>query len=136
MRRWLLLLGGGLIALLLIIAGASVLTTKLQERHEKQTTVSFINKVLADNAQASYTMFSSSAQKAQSEDQWAATVQKLSKFFKGKSPQFQTLTTTKTTVIAHYAITGNDGNYIMIVTLTKTKAGWQVLNFTSRLQTS
>jgi len=129
-----MVIGGGLLALVIIISGISVLSAQMQKRHEKQIATSFIQNILSDKSQASYDMFSSQAQSTQSKDDWSTLVKKLSSFFKGKTPQFQTLTQIKTSAAASYAISGKDGDYIMTVTLTKTKAGWQVLTFNSLLK--
>ncbi len=137
MRKILLLIGGGLVVLLILIVGISTLTTQLQQRHEKQIAATFIQEALDNNSQASYGMFTSTARNAQSQESWAATTKKLSTFFKGQTPQFQKLIlTSKTNVTVSYTITGSDGDYVMSTILVKTKVGWQVLTFTSRLQTS
>jgi hypothetical protein len=137
MRKLLLLIGGGLVALLIIIAGVSTLTAQLQKQHEKKIATTFIQDTLAGNSQASYSAFSDLAQKSQSQDVWGDIVKKLSSFFKNEQPQFQSLSAiSKTQVVADYTITGSDGKYTMSVTLTKAKAGWQVLTFASRLQTN
>jgi len=134
MRKWLLLLGGGLVALLIVITGISTLSTQLQKRHQKQLATTFVQDILANNSQASYAAFSSDAQKSQSQDSWNAIVQKLSSFFKGQTPQFQSITQSKTTAVANYAISGKDGDYVVSVTLLKSKAGWQVSTFNSQLK--
>lgn len=134
MRKWLMVIGGGLLALVIIFSGISVLSAQLQKRHEKQIATSFIQNILSDRSQASYDMFSSQAQSTQSKDDWSTLVEKLSSFFKGKTPQLQAFTGSPTSAITTYAISGKDGNYIMSVTLTKTKAGWQVTTFNSMLK--
>lgn len=133
MRKWLLLIGGGLVALLIIVAGFSAFTAQLETRHQKQAANNFVHYVLTGDHQASYAMFSSVAQKAQSQSSWTASVKKVSTFFKGKTPSFQKLTATKDAATVTYTISGSDGDYTMTVTLAKTKAGWQVLTFTSQL---
>ncbi|HSX06242.1 MAG TPA: hypothetical protein VLG92_00810 [Candidatus Saccharimonadia bacterium] len=136
MRKMFLLLGGGLVALLIIITSVSTLTTQLQKQHEKKAATTFIQAILSNNSQVSYSMFSSAAQTTQSKDDWTAKVQKLSSFFKGKTPTFQQLAQSSgSSAVVNYTIIGSDGKYVMSVALTKEKTGWQVFTFTSQLLT-
>jgi len=124
------------VALIIVVTGISALSAQLQKRHEKQLATTFVQNILSDNSQASYAAFSSTAQDNQSKDAWDTLVQKLSTFFKGSTPQFQKLTDSKTSTAVTYVISGKDGDYLLTVTLSKTKVGWQVLTFNSELKTN
>lgn len=131
-----MLLGGGLLALLLIVGGVSAFTAQQHAKHEKQLAGTFVTDVLAGDDQNSYAMFGSAAQNTQAQSTWTEQVKKLSSFFKGASPQFQKLTDSGDKAVVTYTISGSDGNYVLTVTMNKGKADWQVLTFTSLLQTT
>jgi hypothetical protein len=134
MRRLLILLGAGVVGIFIIIAGVSAISANQRTQREKKVATTFVNNVLANNAQGSYAMFSDTAQNIQGADDWAGQVEKVSSFFKGTSATYQTITTENSYQLATFTITGSDGKYLMKVQLEPGKTGPLVRAFTSELQ--
>lgn len=133
MRKILLWTGVGIVALVIVFVGIAALQEQSHQNQRKKLANTFVQDVLAGNADDSYNLFSTSAQNTQTTDDWNAQVSKLSSFFKGKSPHLDKINTTQNSTEVDYSITGKDGNYIFTVTLVTSKAGLQVQSFTSLL---
>lgn len=135
MRKRLLWAAVGLTAIVLVLIGVSAVQLQLHTNKEKKVANTFVQAIAAGDSDSSYRLFNAVAQKTQTSDDWSTQVDKLSSFFKGKTPHQDTVTNTgKDSVEVDYSISGDDGDYIWTVTLVNSKNGWLVQSFTSRLR--
>jgi hypothetical protein len=136
MRKILLWVVVGLFAMIVLTIGISALQTKSRTDKEKTTATTFVQKVLSDDTDGTYSMFSSKARNGQAQEDWNAQVDKLSSFFKDRQATLKDIKTSGTSTTVTFTITGTDGNYIMTVVLVNSKGESQVQSFTSLLTLS
>jgi hypothetical protein len=134
MRQKILLLVVVLIVAFIGLAGLSWHANHQKESLIHHTSDTFVNDVLADNPNASYSLLTSSAKQSLSSTTWTGTVDKLYATFVGKHPSYTGLTLSGTSATVSYKISGVDGNYDFNVALISSGKTWQVQSFISKLQ--
>lgn len=131
MRKKLLLILTAVILLCAILVAVSWALKYTAQKPIQKVSDNFVQSMLADKPDDVYQLFDTKAKSSYSQAAWEAEANNLSTFFYGKSPKRTSTQATKTSATVNYAITGQDGPYVITVHMTQESGAWKIQSFES-----